>query len=66
MPFLVKLTLFFVCVGSAMLFLPYPLWWLLYGCRHKGSQPHDDILVALRSGGMAVIIFGTILLFFTA
>lgn len=61
---LLRTVYFLVVLGSLMMFLPYPMWWVLYGCRHKGSQPQDDFLVGLRTGGIAIIVTGVILLFF--
>ncbi len=48
-------------LGSGMTFLPYPLWWLLWGWRHKGKEPADELLIAFRMGGCGVILLALLL-----
>lgn len=57
-------TLILVSIGTVMMFLPIPVWFVCYGWRHPEKKAPDDILVGLRTGGMALIVIGMILLFF--
>lgn len=59
-------TMVLLIIGTIMMFLPIPVWFAFYGWRHPEKQAPDDILVGLRTGGMAVIVIGMILLFFNA
>ncbi len=64
MTLLTQATLFLGGLGAVMMFLPIPLWWLLFGWYRKEKNPSDDLLVAFRLGGNALVITAMILLFF--
>lgn len=54
-------SLLVLAVGAVMMFLPYPLWWLLWGWRKKQAFPSDDLLVLFRYGGIVVMLLGIML-----